>query len=104
MKINLFLLLKVVTFELIYFFVTFLITVLILFEYFGSGAGSSRTAAIASGILDNYIIIFPPLLFNFYKIFKLYKNQFEKAMTYLIAEIVMIIFFVYMHFIEFIGT
>ena len=95
MKSNLILLIKIIIFEIVYFFSILFFFIFLLFGYFGSGAGATSPAALTCGIIANYILIAPPLLFNIYKIFKLYKNQFAKSMMYLIAEIILIPFFVY---------
>ncbi|WP_157802119.1 hypothetical protein [Flavobacterium sp. 1] len=104
MKIDLILMLKILVLEIIYFFGMFFILLFFFFGYFGSGAGASSAMAIKCGIVADYFLIFPPLLFNLYKIIKLYNNQFAKAMTYLIAEIIMISFFAYQYLYGLIGS
>jgi hypothetical protein len=101
MKINYFLLLKVVILELLYSFLMFFSLFIYLFSYFGSGVSEKGLPALLEGKITTYTIIILPLLFNLYKLIKSYKRSFSDSLTYLVAEIIMILFFGYLLYIDF---
>ena len=75
-----------------------------LFFIFGSGAGASSPNALLFGTISTYIIILAPLFFNLYQIINFRKNHSIKSFTYLIAEIVLILFVIIMYYFDYIGT
>ena len=104
MKLNLLLLLKIVMTELVFYISMFVILIFLLFFIFGSGAGAESPNAYLLGTSATYIIILTPLLFNLYQIIKYRTIQPIKSVTYLIAEIVMILFVIIMYYFDYIGT
>jgi hypothetical protein len=105
MKVNLKLLVVILSLEILYFFVMFFIMLFSLFMYFGSGAGSVSQTAITSGKIANLIIISPPILFNLIKIKKFYSSQ-NKIMfnSYILATFLYCIFIFFMIKNKFLGS
>ena len=95
---------KIVLTEIVFYISMFVILIFMLFFIFGSGAGASSPNALLFGTISTYILILTPLLFNLYQIIKYHKIQFIKSITYLIAEIVMIVFVIIMYYFDYIGT
>ena len=100
MKINFILLLKILILEIAYYYLMLFILIFSLFLYFGSGAGASSPTANICGVIAGYILVVPTILFNLYIMIKLYKKSFTDFMSFLIAEIIMVIFFAYQIYTE----
>ncbi|WP_284651934.1 hypothetical protein [Flavobacterium terrisoli] len=99
MKIDFELLVKVIFLEIFYSVVLFFASFLFLWGYFGEGAGSMSPTALLWGRISIYIVLFPPIIFNLYKNFKEFNTNF---ITYLLAEISILLFFSYSYFKGFI--
>lgn len=82
----------------------FVILIFLIFFIFGSGAGAESPNALFLGTSGTYIITLTPLLFNLYQIINYHTIQPNKCFTYLIAEIVMIVFVIIMYYFDYIGT
>mgnify|MGYP006971074087 CR=1 FL=1 len=75
------------------------------FFYFGSGQGAESAIAILSEKIATLIIILLPILFNLYKIVQYSKtNQLLKANSYILAALILILFFCCLFYIDFIGS
>ncbi|WP_026711164.1 hypothetical protein [Flavobacterium filum] len=68
MKVNLKLLVIILSLEILYLSLLFIILLFSFFMYFGSGAGAESQIAITSGKIGNLVLVLPPILFNLYKI------------------------------------
>lgn len=82
----------------------YIITFILLFWYFGEGAYSVSSFAIICGRIATGIILLPPIIFNLYKIVNLKKKSNQTFITYLIAEFVIVSFFMFAYYRGFIGT
>jgi len=101
LKINYNLLLKIITLEIVYSVTFFFASFFFLWDYFGEGAGAESSLAILCGEIANYIIIIPPIIFNLYKMIKSIGKQ--NFSTYLSAEIIIILLFIFAYYKGFIG-
>lgn len=98
MKRNIFFILKVLSIEIIYFFMMFFIFGIYLFLYFGSGAGSISSNAQFANNFGTWFIIISPIVFNLYMIFLSLKTKdIEKKNRYIIIQIIFIIFIIYQY-------
>ena len=91
MRINYFLLIKIVVIEILYSTTAFFIFLFSFFGYFGSGASVSSELANIWGCIGQITIYFPPILFNFYKIIKLKKSN--NFTTFISAQIILLLLF-----------
>jgi hypothetical protein len=101
LKINYSLLLKIITLEIIYSVVLFFVSFFFLWGYFGEGAGSESSTAILCEKIATYIILFPPIVFNLFKMIK--SNNKQNFLTYSSAEFIIILFFICAYYKGFIG-
>ncbi|POS00508.1 hypothetical protein Q361_1892 [Flavobacterium croceum DSM 17960] len=86
----------IVIIEILYFYVMYFFLLFSFFLYFGSGAGSESETAINSGKIANLIIILPPIIYNFFRIYKLkIETKSEKRKAFIIATIIYIMFLTY---------
>ena len=91
MKINYLLLLKIVALEISYSVVFFFVSFFALWGYFGEGAGAESPRALLCGQIATCIVLFPPIIFNIYKMFT--PNGKQYSLTYLGAQIVIVLLF-----------
>lgn len=68
MKVNLKLLVIILSLEILYLSLLFIILLFSFFMYFGSGASAESQIAITSRKIGNLVLVLPPILFNLYKI------------------------------------
>lgn len=102
MKIDYKLLLKIIALEITYSVVMFFALFFFLWGHFGEGAGAESPQAIFGGKIATCIILFPPIIFNFYKMFA--PNRKQNLLTYLSAEIIIVLLFSYSYYKGFIGS
>ena len=95
MKINYLLLLKIVALEIIYSVALFFASFFFLWNYFGEGAGAESYRALLWGKIAMYIVVFPPIVFNLYKMLNFKKEAKQNFITYFIAEFIIVLFFVF---------
>jgi hypothetical protein len=83
----------------------FFILGIILFLTYGSGAGASSEKAILSGKIAIYFAIFPPIIYNIFKMY-FYKKlgKADKFNSNLITGIFMSIFVIFHYYIGFLGS
>ncbi len=103
MKIDYLLLVKILIVEIIYVVAMFFILLFIGYGFFCCGASESQASIIFDKLII-YLLAVPPIVFNLYKIFNLHKYQQAKSISYLIAEIVMILFFGYLIYSQILGS
>ena len=98
-KLNFKLLIKLLIVEIIYFYGTLFILILIFFMNFGSGAGASSRKAILFGEIGIYFVVFPPILYNIFKMYYYKKTEkFKEFNSNLITGIFMIIIVIYNYY------
>jgi hypothetical protein len=102
LKINYTLLLKIIVLEILYSIALFFASLFFLWGYFGEGAGAESPQAILCGKIATGIILLPPLVFNLCKMIK--SSEKQNFLTYLIAEIIIVLLYVFAYYKGFIGT
>jgi|APEBP8051072210_1049370.scaffolds.fasta_scaffold00152_29 hypothetical protein len=90
MKIDYKILFVSILVEVAYSIILFFIFLFTLWGIFGEGAGAETNTAIICGDIAIWLIISPPIIYNFYKMIKEYKQNF---ITFLVAQIIIITFF-----------
>ena len=93
---------KIVALEITYSVALFFVSLFTLWGYFGEGAGAESPRAILCGQIATCIILLPPIAFNIYKMFA--PNGKQNFLTYLVAEIIIVLLFVCAYYKGFIAS
>lgn len=105
MKVNLKLLVIILSLEILYLFVMFFILLFSFFMYFGSGAGAESQIAITSGKIANLVLILPPILYNIYKIKTSHSEQKNRVVkSYVMTTFLFCAFVFFMFKIGFLSS
>jgi hypothetical protein len=95
----------IVVLEMLYFYLIYFILLFSFFLYFGSGASAESQTANNVGKMANLLLILPPIIFNFFKLYQLnFNKDSEKRGVYIFATVFNLAFIssqIYFEFLNF---